>query len=230
MLSRQWLHELGERCARGSFWGRLKESERSAFADIADEMRYERGSRLIPSDDPAGSVAVLCRGRVRVVEGTGRRLLAVRGPGDIVGEQVVFERHRRPATVVADSQVRAALVGMREFERLVGDMPQFLRVLGEVISERLREATLGGTSRNDSLSKVVRYLQNEVENQLASVVADVRVHIKSQRQLAALLGVSRESVVRALRRLRESGLVTTRNGVVVVADPAGLRTWENRDR
>ncbi|MDX8035315.1 Crp/Fnr family transcriptional regulator [Lentzea sp. BCCO 10_0856] len=222
-MSRHWLHDLTGQCAQSSFWGRLRESERSAFADVADLVRYERGSRLIHVDDPGSWVAVLCGGRVRVVAATGNRLVAIRVPGDIVGEQAVIDRHRRSATVIADSAVRAALVRAKEFEELIKTKPRLLRVVCTVISERLREATLANAGQGDAFSKLVGYLLREAETARRSTPVNVPVHIKSQQQLAALLGVSRESVVRALRRLREVGLVTTRNGVVVVSDPLRLR-------
>ena len=47
----------------------------------------------------------------------------------------------------------------------------------------------------------------------------------TQQELADAIGISRESVVRALRVLQESGLVRTRRGSIVVPDPPALREW-----
>jgi CRP-like cAMP-binding protein len=190
---------------------------------VAKVERYKRGMSLMNVGDPGSWLAVLCVGRVRILDGTGDRLVAIRVPGDIVGEQAIIEQQRRSAVVVADSAVRAAQVRAKEFERLISAMPRLLRVVCTVISERLREATLANAGQSDSFTKVVRYLVNELDRGGGSTSTNVAVHIKSQDQLAALLGLSRESVVRAFRRLRDLGVVTTRNGVVTVCDPLQLR-------
>ncbi|HEX8864038.1 MAG TPA: helix-turn-helix domain-containing protein, partial [Lentzea sp.] len=51
----------------------------------------------------------------------------------------------------------------------------------------------------------------------------IRFDIGSQAALGEALGLSRESVVRALKLLREEGVIATDRGVITVTDVAELR-------
>lgn len=219
MTSRQWLRELTGRCEDASFWGRLDDGDRAALADVAESARYKRGEWLIRAEDIGDWIAVLCGGRVRVVDATGTRLLSTRVAGDILGEQALIDRHPRSTTVIASTAVRAVRVRAKEFDSLLTARPHLLRVLCEVLSERLREATAARSADADAFTRVVKYLALRAQEYPVGGSGSVPVHIKSQGELAALLGLSRESVVRALRRLRREGAVSTRHGFVVVRDP-----------
>lgn len=229
MTSNHWTADLARRCEADSFWDRLDAHERMAFAHAVELVEYGSGDRLFRVGEPAGWAAVLCGGLVRIMDTTGKRLVATRVVGDIIGEQALINRRRRSATVVAATPVRAAQLPAEKFDELIAATPSVLHVVCAVISERLREATLAITARTDAFTTVVRFLVRHAEQHPTANLTCVPVHIGSQGALATLLGVSRESVVRSLRRLRERDVVTTRHGVVVVQDICRLRTAPDRE-
>ena len=81
------------------------------------------------------------------------------------------------------------------------------------VSKRAHAAQSG-----NAFTKIVRFLARSAEGE-----GPFSVHIGSQQALGEELGVSRDSVVRALRRLRKENIVTTHRRLVSVREPGMLR-------
>lgn len=208
----------------GTFWRRLTDREQRAFVDVGTYRRYRRGTPLIHAAATDRWVAIIDSGRVRV---RARQVVAVRQAGDIVGEQTVVDGKPRSATVVAETEVRALVVDGADVDRLCIRFPHVLRELCAVLSERLRECDLWIADHAwDAFTKVVNFLLTSAAD--GGHTGPFGVHIGSQAALGERLGVSRDSVIRALRRLRAEKIVTTQRGVVTVRDLAGLRAYATR--
>ncbi|HEY0640574.1 MAG TPA: Crp/Fnr family transcriptional regulator [Pseudonocardiaceae bacterium] len=186
--------------------------------------RFRRGSSLIEATGSERWAAVVLSGRVRILDAREGLTIATRRAGDIVGEQSMLDGLPRSATVVADTDVRALVLGHSAMEYALNAHPHVLRVLCEVVSERLREAdaTLS-VLRHDSRGKVARLLARLADRNGCASTNGIRVHIGSQAELGEQLALSRESVVRALQELRTKGIVTTRRGTITVHDIVALR-------
>jgi CRP/FNR family cyclic AMP-dependent transcriptional regulator len=208
----------------GRFWSRLTDAERATFEDVGNWRRYARGEVLIQISGTGQWAAILRSGRVRVIGGDGVQVLATRWAGDIVGEQARLDGQPRSATVVAETAVQALVLGEAKLEHVFRQHPRVLRVLGAVMSERLREADRKLIGQADgAFTKVVEELLRHADERGHPVEQGVRVHIRSQADLGKALGVSRDSVVRVLRQLRAEKIITTRRGLVTIHDLAGLR-------
>jgi CRP-like cAMP-binding protein len=206
-----------------SFWHRLSDAERTALADVARPRRYDKGATLIRAADTERWAAILHSGQVSVVGADGARAIAIRSAGDIVGEQALIDRRARSASVLADTSVRALVIGGNEFDRVLDHHPRILRVLCAVVSERLREADRNLSEQSDdSFTKVVEFLVRYADAHRTGADAAVCVRIGSQAKLGTVLGISRESVVRALHQLRDNGMVTTDRGSVTIRDLEAL--------
>ncbi|WP_346140234.1 Crp/Fnr family transcriptional regulator [Kutzneria viridogrisea] len=208
----------------GSFWRSLTEQERVALTAEGTVRRFVKATVLINFAASDRWAAVLHQGRVRVIGSDGVRVIAMRSAGDIVGEQALLDRKARSATVLADTNVQALLLEPTAWERVFQRHPRILRVLCGVVSERLREADRSlAEQTDDAFTKVVLHLLRVAEKSSSSGARAVSVNIGSQEELGKLLAVSRESVVRALQRLRTEGVVLTRRGVVTIRDLGALR-------
>ncbi|HLH57807.1 MAG TPA: cyclic nucleotide-binding domain-containing protein [Streptosporangiaceae bacterium] len=75
--------------AANSFWGALDPAERQAFESLADERTFAARARLMREGETANHVIVILSGwtRIYVRDGGEDRVLAERGPGQLVGER-----------------------------------------------------------------------------------------------------------------------------------------------
>jgi CRP/FNR family transcriptional regulator, cyclic AMP receptor protein len=205
---------------KGSFWRRLDPEERAAFLKVGTRRPYRKGATLIRAGDETQWAAVLLTGRVQVISADGMRVIATRADGDIVGEHRILDGQPHAATVVAETRVWALIVDGPVLDGLFTRLPGILRVLCTVLSDQLREYEERLTAQTGSaFDKIVRHLV------LSTDARGPVVHIGSQEALGKKTGVSRDSVIRVLRRLREAEIIYTERGIVIVRALEELRTY-----
>lgn len=102
---------------------------------------YEDGDVIIRQGDVGECMFVVQEGEVEVyVDRDGREVpLAVRGPGEMIGEMAVFEREVRSASVRARGRARLLTVDKKNFMKRISEDPALAFRILETLSRRLRE-------------------------------------------------------------------------------------------
>ncbi|TJZ95165.1 Crp/Fnr family transcriptional regulator [Actinacidiphila oryziradicis] len=191
---------------------------------------WERGEVLIRQGGHPDSVILITDGLTKVTSDSDNgytSLLALRGPGELVGELSCLDGSPRSATVTAMVRVDGVVVAAATFRRLLGEHEKLsASVLCSVVA-RLRDSDIlrAGHGAHTARVRVARVL---VELARRYGVAEqtppgaISVHM-NQQELAGASATSRESVVRCLRTMQDEGLVETYRGRTVVLDLARLR-------
>lgn len=202
---------------------------------LADALRREGrvihvrgGQALFVEGDRAERVFLVQRGWVVVsCIGTGGRevVLAVSGPGDVIGELSAFDGRPRSATAVATEDVDAVVASSAALTRALKEPGAALELIG-VLASRLRDdtRTLVDFATLNTAGRIAWRL-SELADRFGEPVADgtsVALPL-SQDQLASWCGASREAAVRALRALRMLGVISTARRSIVVHDREQLR-------
>jgi hypothetical protein len=119
----------------------LRDDQRHAFKAIASSQQFDAGERLMREGEHGDHVAVIISGltEVRVRENGADRIVAQRGPGQLIGERAALKVSRRSATVVAVVPVRALLVRTEDFQEFVSTHPEVLELIEKQIFTRMRE-------------------------------------------------------------------------------------------
>ncbi len=127
------------------FWQALNPVERDAFRLFAFSRTFAAGAILVREGDQADHVIVILGGRAKIcVEENGReRLLAVRGPGQLVGERGALQVSVRSASVIALETVQALVARTRDFAAFITDHPRVLDIVERQVWERLTEDPAG---------------------------------------------------------------------------------------
>ncbi len=179
-------------------------------------------------------VVLITGGQVKVFYTTedGREpVLGVRGVGDLVGELAAIDRalDGRGATVVAMGPVEAQQISAAQFLTYLESHPAaslaLLRmVVGKLRSADRRRVEYSGFETTSRLAHLLAELAaDDGLDGLDGLDGDARPEIRSsQQELAAMIGASRESVARALARLRDEGLVESKRRGVVLLDVGAL--------
>jgi Cyclic nucleotide-binding domain len=121
------------------FWDTLSAVEREAFTARASERTFARGATLMHEGEAADYVAVIHTGwtRITISQGGQRRLVAERGPGQLIGELATLRLNARSATVVALDTVQALVMGIPDFADFLGAHPDVLSMVESQAGERL---------------------------------------------------------------------------------------------
>ena len=152
-----------------------------------------------------------------------QRILAVLGPGAIVGELAMIDGLPRSATVVALRPCRLSFVPRSAFLEALQRAPNIHEYLVSTLAARLRNADEDAvaTSFMNVPSRVARALLQIAEHLGQESRTDpdriVVRHDMRQSDIAALAGVARESVSRTVSDWRRQGLIEVmgRNAYVV---------------
>jgi hypothetical protein len=119
----------------------LSDDQRQAFRAIASVQQFDAGERLMREGDHADYVAVITSGltEVRVQEHGADRIVAQRGPGQLIGERATLKVSRRSATVEAVVPVRALIVRTEDFQEFISTYPDVLELIEKQLFTRMRE-------------------------------------------------------------------------------------------
>jgi len=134
--------------------------------------------------------------------GGGERILAVLGPGSVVGELSMIDGAPRSASVIALSGSKLSYVSRFAFEAFGRLRPELYRHLTTLLAHRLRYTndTVAATSFLSVKGRVARAMLT-LADEFGRDVGQGRVVIQqkvSQGDLAAMAGTARENVSRVL--------------------------------
>lgn len=213
----------------GSFLALLAAAEREALLALGTTRQLPGGRRLMVEGRRDDHVEVIRQGYVKVaatVSGV-PRLLAIRLPGDLVGELAAFTGIGRSATVTTCGTVVATMIRRPDFMYFVDRHPHVAAQVTATVGRRLRWAN----ERRSEFSafpvpvRLARILL-EVATSCGERTGDgVLIGVElSQTELATLVGAQEDTVQRALRMLRGRRLIRTGYRRITVLDEAGLRT------
>lgn len=198
-----------------SFWGMLARAERTTLYDAGYVRVFTAGAAVMHEGESPRNVLVLISGYARVIASSpeGAEVsLALRGPGDVLGEMSVADGLPRSAAVVAMNRLAALIVPAQRFSRLLDRNPLISRALLAVVSGRLRDADherigYAGTTVGQRL--VLLLVKLATQYGVSTNEGVVVTLSMTQTDLAHMIGGSREAVARGLRELRRRNIVLT---------------------
>lgn len=191
--------------------------------------KFPRGQALFTEGDLGERVFMIERGWVTLRTGGPdgeEMILALRGPGEVVGEMSAFDGAPRTATAVAVGDVEAVVAPARTIAGVLESDVAAANDFAHILAARLRESDRQRLEFTvlDTLARVARRLLDLGDRFGEPGPDGVKVELPlSQEELASWCGASRESTVKALRTLRELGALTTGRRMVTLHDRDALR-------
>lgn len=195
----------------------LTDEERAALPGVV--INRPQGSMLFAEGERTREVLLILKGHVKVTAGGPDRIVAIRGPGEVIGEMASLHGRPRSASVYAMEDILVQVVPEEDWRRFLYDNPRVLFALLNVVNSRLAESTM--RSRVSWLGIEQRVAKTLLElgralgkkEETGTVIRGL-----SQREIAGIVGASRESVAQVMRLFRQQGLVATGRGRITILD------------
>jgi CRP-like cAMP-binding protein len=208
----------------------LSTEERAVIVAQARIRTFNAGETVFTIGSPGDQMMAVLSGTVRisVPSPDGKELLlTIIQPGEVFGELAVLDGKERSADAIAENLCTLAILHRHDVLSFFERNPPAWPKLVDVLCQRLRRtdqvfAEVALLQLPIRLAKtMLRLLELRANSMSAKGAAKIRF---SQRELANMVGGTRESVNRCLRNWQRSGIVKISEGSIVVTNQAALET------
>lgn len=196
---------------RSPLFAGLDEPAAAALLELTERETFKRGQVIFNEGDPGEKLYVIAAGKLKLSRSShdGREnLLAVLGPGEIIGEISFFDPGPRTASAITVSDTEVLALAHGHLRGFLRDNAQASVAMLGALAHRLRRT-------NDNVADLVF---TDVPGRVAKALLDLAErfgvddgngllvqHELTQEELAQLVGASRETVNKALADFASRG-------------------------
>ena len=181
---------------------------------------FEKGEVILRQGDSADSIYIIVAGQVKVYmtdeHDTHREVIVnTLGAGNFFGEIPLFDQEPRSASVAALERTHVQTLSYLTFKKVIEQSPDIGRKLMATMAARLRHADrqIGTLALMNISSRVSRTL---LELAIMSNGQRVVGEPFTQKDLAGMVGASREMVNRTLKSLTEKGYIAVQRKSITI--------------
>jgi len=203
-----------------SLFSGLAQSDLDAISKLATTRTFPRNTIIISEGDTSDSLYAVLSGKVKIYlsDDEGKEIIInIQGAGEYFGELALLDDSPRSASVMTIEECKLAIISKSAFDECLEANPHIaLRVI-RGLSARLRDLTenVKSLALMDVYGRVARTLLDLAEEDNGEQVIRQRL---TQRDIANMVGASREMVSRILKDLSVGGYITIRNKTITIHD------------
>jgi len=150
---------------------------------------YKPGEVIFTEGEPGSTMLLILRGTVRVLkqgsDTVAPRLIAMRGPGDFIGEMALVEESPRFATLVAGTECEVLEFSRNNFEKVISEQPALATRVLRSLSSKLRESDSSRlaeleesnrllTTTNEELTRLNSFLDCVIDQSPSAILLTTR--------------------------------------------------------
>lgn len=214
----------------------LVNEELMAFGGCGVRAIYKRRQVIFHEGTPANGLYILCQGAVKLYQSDRfghDHILHIAVPGDVMGEmpQDIDETYSVSAEALTDSQLcylpRERLVQFIHKHPIVGIrlVEAFSKSLA---SARKKVRALALKRAENRLAELLMQLAQVAGEPMKNGFTRMRLDY-SRRELAEMIGVSTETAIRLLARLKQKRAIATQHRELIITDAEKLSRLANHD-
>jgi CRP/FNR family transcriptional regulator, cyclic AMP receptor protein len=201
----------------------LSVADHGQLLQVAVRKTYPRHTLLVREGDIADRFYLLRKGRAKVYLGDdhGREvILSILEPGDFFCEMAMIDDEPCSANVMSLEGSEFVSIGKADFQQVMASSPDMAKRLLQSLAQRLRESNrqIESLALKDVQARVEQALQGLAKPEGKELVIPVGI---THRDIAAMVGASREMVTRVFRELETTGSVRVDGRRITLVKPAG---------
>ena len=191
----------------------MPEEDLQAVSNLAATRTYPKNTIIISEGDDSDSLYCVLSGKVKVYlsDDDGREIIInILGEGEYFGELALLDDAPRSASVMTLEETKLAVISKSAFENCLSKNPQLALHIIRELSKRMRNLTqnVKSLALMDVYGRVARTLLDMAEP--TGDKLEIRQKL-TQRDIASMVGASREMVSRILKDLSTGGYITIQN-------------------
>lgn len=212
-----------------SLFRELNDAEMDKIVEISITREWKKGSHVFMQDDPLENVYFINSGRIKIYKSdiNGReQIVAIAKKGDMFPHVGFFRKGGYPAFSEVIEDAILIVVPIDHFEKVLIDNPELcikvFKVLGEKIvdlQDRLEEKIL-----NNTYEQIIKLLVRLAKTHGQKYTDDSYL-LKAEftnKDLANMIGTTRETVSRTLTKLKKEKLIEVDSVGNIIIEPDKL--------
>jgi CRP/FNR family transcriptional regulator, cyclic AMP receptor protein len=205
----------------------LTDAEFAQLEHVFVTRAYRKGQIIFLEEETGNYMYLVLAGKVKVSKaGTGGKetILAIHRPGDFFGEMSLLDGKTAPATVSAMEDAKIISISGSDFHRYLLHNEKVLLQIINVLCSRLRQVwqtqSLNSSTADARIRRGIYDLAKKhgVRDAHGTII-DLKI---THQELAEMVGTSRETVTRALARLKEQGILEITQRRMTLLDAEAL--------
>lgn len=186
-----------------------------AHADDGDHYKhYVKGETIYFTDDPSTTMYLIAKGKVRILnysEDGEEVVRGILGKGEMFGELAILGEEKRGEIAEAmDDETMVCPVRKDQIYELMKDNEEFTFKIYKWIGFRMKkmERRIDNLIFKDVRSRLMDFLRELAIEKGKKSGEEVRIeHFYTHKNIANLIGTSRQTVTTTLNELRDEGLI-----------------------
>ncbi|MFH1982438.1 MAG: Crp/Fnr family transcriptional regulator [Pseudomonadota bacterium] len=207
---------------------------RECIAELLPKLQrvtLAKGDVLFRKGAEGGRLFIVQKGAIKIVLPSpqgGEMIVCIFSEGDFLGEMALLDREPRSADAIAVRDSELLAISRRDFIDFLRSNETAMETILSTLSRRLR--------RTDTLleDKCFLNISERLAKKLvelsdafgvgdeAGEVIDIQIPL-TQKELAEMVGATRESINKELGELKKAGLITMRGKTICILDRVALR-------
>ena len=214
--------------SRAPMFAALDPEAAAALRSSMDTVNLNKGQVLFNEGERGERLYIITDGKMKLghTSSDGREsLLAVLGPGELLGELSLFDPGPRTATATALTETSLMGLGHNALRPWLTGRPEVAEALLQALALRLRRTNeqMADLVFSDVPGRVAKTLLELGEKVGRPLPDGIHVtHDMTQEELAQLVGASRETVNKALADFAARGWIRLESRSVILIDPERL--------
>jgi CRP/FNR family cyclic AMP-dependent transcriptional regulator len=216
---------------QSDFGAHLNDAELTRLGANSLAIDYRRRRFIYRAGDPADALYVIARGRVklcRVEAASGREaVIDILSAGSLFGESALYAAGSREKCAVAYENSRLLRIPVGDFKEAMGENRELYDYTFRLIGQRLARAErLVADFALDAIPARLEKLLLEFSHRYGvhetnGVLIDIPL---PHREIASIVGSTRESVTVRLNAMRRDGIIDFVNRKILIKRPESLAT------
>lgn len=200
------------------------DDETAQLIEMGHRLRRPVGHTFFTEGEESDYVLLIQRGHVQVMVGKPRRIIAFRGPGELLGEMAALRQHPRTAAVVAVTDVEVVIIAAQQWLEFMDANPRAMIRLVAVLNQRLDAAAAKIVDADLTAERRLAKALIEVTDAGIgdNIAGGVMVRF-SQQDLSSLTGVSIESIKKIVRNFKQHAIIETGRRSITIRDTVALK-------
>jgi CRP-like cAMP-binding protein len=213
-----------------SLFSGLSDTELENILRLAVKQSFKKNQMVLFEDDPDTRLYIILKGMVKLtrINDDGREFIfAFLGEGDVLGELSILEDEIRSTNAVAVENTVLIYLDRSDYQEIFQTYPQLtLNLLREMTQNlRIRDTQIKSLTLQSATGKVANTILRFADEAGHISMGMVEItRLPPHRDLANMVGTSRETISRAINWLTAQGYLQKLNGRLVIRDYENFRT------